>query len=649
MNASPKDVGVFIRVSTEEQAQGESPENHKLRAEAYAQAKGWNVVETYDLAGLSGKSIIKHPETIRMLDDVKNGHIEALVFSKLARLARNTRELLDIADYFEEHGADLVSLGESIDTSTPAGKLFFTVLAALGQFEREEIASRVAASVPIRAKRGMPLGGQASYGYKWVDKKLVIDEKEAPIRRKIYELFLEHRRKRTVARVMNEMGFRTRKGAKWSDTSIDRLLRDTTAKGYHIANHTKSRGEGLGWDEKPESDWVTTKVEPIVSEELWEQCNVILEKSRQRPRQNRKGRRPKHLFAGLIRCKCGQKMYVESTSPKKYTCQKCRNKIPKADLETIFEEELKNFFLSSDEISKYFAAADRHAEKQQEILQTIDQDIKASDSSIETLLKLYEGGHLTGDAFSKRFQPLEDKKNQLEVEKAEIEAELSLLRIDKFSAEQVELEGRDLFSRWQTLSEEEKRPIIDSFCDGIIVGDKEVEVQITYFPSSKELSKRQHNLMGSLTFCSWSNSHFKPIEGYPKELNHIGDHLRKVRLDRGLRQTDLVEIIGAEVHSITNWEKGHTKPSFPKYYGRIIKWIGYNPFPAPANLGEKLWQIRMIRGITAAEASKEIGVDQTTFARWERNEKEPWGICLEKLNRWLALPRNYIDLCILCE
>src|ERR1043166_2031631 len=164
-----KNVGIWIRVSTEDQANGDAPEHHPERAKAYAIARGWNAVEVYDLAGQSGKGVMDHPEAKRMMADVKRGHIQALLFSKLARLSRNLREVQDFGDFFRDNNADLVSLNDSIDTSTAGGRMFFHLLAVFAKGEREEMVERVNASVITRAKMGKPINGMAPYGYQWVD------------------------------------------------------------------------------------------------------------------------------------------------------------------------------------------------------------------------------------------------------------------------------------------------------------------------------------------------------------------------------------------------------------------------------------------------------------------------------------------------
>lgn len=78
-----KAVGIWIRVSTEDQAKGESPEHHEKRARGYAESKGWNIKEVYHLEAMSGKSVIQFPETQKMLEHIKSGHITGLIFSQV--------------------------------------------------------------------------------------------------------------------------------------------------------------------------------------------------------------------------------------------------------------------------------------------------------------------------------------------------------------------------------------------------------------------------------------------------------------------------------------------------------------------------------------------------------------------------------------
>ena len=162
-----------------------------------------------------------------------------------------------------------------------------------------------------------PTGGVAPFGYRWEGGMLVVDESEAPVRKLIYELFLKHQRKKTVADILNECGYRTRKGAKFSDTTIDRLIRDTTSKGIRI------------------SDERETIVDAIVDSDVWKRANNLLGK--------KVTKRSSDLFSGLVFCFCGSKMPIPSNQ-KKYVCSSCKHKIEVKIVKEAFLDNLEKFF-----------------------------------------------------------------------------------------------------------------------------------------------------------------------------------------------------------------------------------------------------------------------------------------------------------------
>jgi len=490
-SALKKRVGIWIRVSTEDQAQGDSPEHHEQRAREYAKFNEWTVVEVYDLAGVSGKTVMENAEAKRMMADVKRGHITGLIFSKLARLARNTKELLEFADFFKQHNADMVSLQEKIDTSSPAGRLFYTMIAAMAQWEREEIADRVKASVSIRAKLGKPLNGKSPYGYHWKDKKLLPHPGEGPVRRLMYELFVEHSRKKTVARILNERGFRTRDGSKWSDTSVGRLIQDTTAKGIHRANYTRRVADNKPWALKPEHEWILMPVEPLITEELWQKCNDALEA--RTTKQARPAKHAAHLFAGLTFCACGKKMYVPSNSPK-YVCTGCRNKIPIVDLEAVFRDELKNYLLSPDKISAYLKAANGTITEKTQLLETLRSEQQKVKQQADQTYQLYLKEGLTVEQFKEIYQPLDARKKQIEADIPRVEAEVDMLTVKSLSSEQIMAEARDLHSRWPKMNQDERRKIVEILVKTIIIGNCEITLNLCYLPSFEEMANGQRIL-----------------------------------------------------------------------------------------------------------------------------------------------------------
>ncbi len=615
----PKAVGIWIRVSTEDQVKGESPEVHEKRARMYSEAREWEVREVYRLEAVSGKSVMGHPEAKRMLADIRSGHISGLVFSKLARLARNTRELLDFADAFRAAHADMISLHEAIDTGSPAGRFFFTLLSAMAQWEREEIAERIAASVPIRAKMGRHIGGTAQFGYQWKDKRFLPDPKEAPIRALMYELFREHRRIKTVARILNERGYRTRDGGPFVAVTVKRLLTDPTAKGLLRQNYTRSQGPNKNWELKPKEEWVETPVEPIVSAELWQEVNALLENRRLKGTQP--ARRSPHLFAGYAFCACGGKMYVWSNSPK-YVCKACRNKIPIKDLEAVYRDRLSQFVLSPEEIMGHRAAADEAISEKEALLHAAEAKLGKIETEDEQLYQLYLASGLTPPDFARRQKPLSERRRQLEDELPRLQAAVDVLKIGSASTAIAEESAADLASRWDLCSVEEKRQFVETITERITVGKEEVAISLLCLPASPH-----HEGNASLTLRTHVSALLRPSVPLvlsavlPKacipEPQTLGEHIRKRRVEAGLSQNALGRRLGVTGVALLQWEKDRTTPE-ARFYPALVAFLGYDPLPPAVTLSEKIKRHRLRLGLTQKQAARYIGISEETFAAWEK-------------------------------
>lgn len=492
-----KYAGIWIRVSTEDQAKGDSPQHHEYRARQYAESRGWEVKTVYHLEALSGKSIMQYAETKRMMRDIEKGEITGLIFSKLARVARNTVELLQMDEFFRKRSAHLISLEESIDTTSPIGRHFFTQIASNAQWEREETAARVAASVPVRAQLGKPLGGAAPFGYAWVNKQLVIDEKEAPIRKLMYEIFLKYRRKKTTARELNDLGYRTRNGEKFSDTTVGRLLRDTTAKGMKLANYTKSTGTKKKWAYKDKKDWVKTACPPIVSEEVWDECNRILDE--QGEKRKKVGRKPVHLLSGLVTCACGKRMYVfHNTDTLTYTCKECKNRIPVETIDEIYKEQLKTFFLTDTDIEDYLAQTIGIVEEKETLLTKVEADSTTIRKRMNDLVTLRLDGEMNKENFTVYYKPLEEQIAQLETQLPELKEEVETLQTLRLSSEEGLHEAKNLYDHWDDIAYEQKREIVEMITKSIIIGKDEIHLSLAHIPSLSKISEN-----GNATMPVW--------------------------------------------------------------------------------------------------------------------------------------------------
>jgi site-specific DNA recombinase len=278
------------------------------------------------------------------------------------------------------------------------------------QWEREEIAERVSASVLIRAKLGKSINGTSPYDYVCKDRKLVIQPEEAAVRRKTYELFLQYHRKEQVSKALNAAGYRTRDGNIWRDTSILRILNESSAKGTYVFNTMRMTGT-----------W-RTELKP--------------------------GKQVVHLFSGLAHCSCESRMYVAANNPK-YFCRKCRNKIPIVDLENIARRELKSFFGKPERIAGHLREADQNLTEKSTPLDTHRREVQKVKEEMHQTHQLYLKQQISGDGFRDLYGPAEERLKQLNAELPKLEAEVDFLKVNRLSATDVLHEANSLDERWR--------------------------------------------------------------------------------------------------------------------------------------------------------------------------------------------------------
>ena len=118
--------------------------------------------------------------------------------------------------------------------------------------------------------------------------------------------------------------------------------------------------------------------------------------------------------------------------------------------------------------------------------------------------------------------------------------------------------------------------------------------------------------------------------GYPCVLNHLGDHLRKRRMDLGLQLKDAARQLGAHQASVAHWEAGRFEPDL-RHLPAVIGFLGYDPRPQPTNAGERLVRLRKGLGLSQKDLAGQLGIDPSTLAKWEVGRRAPQGTYLVKV------------------
>jgi site-specific DNA recombinase len=211
----------YIRVSTADQArEGWSLGGQRKRIRAYCESRGWKLAKVYADEGVSSGA--RRPAFERMVSDVLGDGISVIVALKLDRLGRSAAGLLTFYEQLEAKGVHVVTIEDSIDTSTANGRLMRTVLAAVAEWERDAIRDRTRNGVRAAMDGGKRVG-QPPFGYAVQDGRLVEQKSEQRVLRRIQSRHEAGHSYATIARELNDDGVPAR-GGRWHATTIARTL-----------------------------------------------------------------------------------------------------------------------------------------------------------------------------------------------------------------------------------------------------------------------------------------------------------------------------------------------------------------------------------------------------------------------------------------
>lgn len=484
-----KKVAIYIRVSTQEQAQhGYSIGEQRERLVAFCKAHDWLVSDVFVDGGYSGSNLDR-PGIQSLIENINK--FDLVLVYKLDRLSRSQRDTLHlIEEIFLPAGVDFVSISESFDTSTPFGRAMVGILSVFAQLERETFKERSKMGRLARAKEGLWHGsGTPPIGYDYINGNLVVNEYEAEQVREIYRLYIEGESPIKIATYLREKGYTTKTSNPWAEkhrgTGVVRVLTNDIYTG--VNRYCGVVVEGA--------------FPAIIDRETFEKAQQIKEK-RSNIYSTSNGYHSKFLLTGMIFCARCQSRYFayHKSAPSKttpgYTYYACYSRVaPKSSsakaahcdnrnwrvdlLENRVMQEVRKLFFSPkylDKLTKKNAAAKKTEKKNPEEA-ALKRKIADLDRKISRSMDLYENDSIPAEVLSQRIEGFYREKVALSNRLSEI----------KPPTEQKDYDSQgiaDLVSNfalvWDSADFDEKRQILFSLIDRILIDGDDVIIEWSF-------------------------------------------------------------------------------------------------------------------------------------------------------------------------
>ena len=473
-----------MRVSTEDQArEGFSLPEQKERLEAYCKFNGYKIVEYYTDAGISAKTGNHRPEYDRMLEDGKQGKINMIIALKLDRITRSTRDWETLMDYLEKYNINIAFVNDDINTTTANGKMVSRIMMSVSQNEIERTSERTIIGLEGAIKQGH-IPARAPLGYKHIDKKLIPDPLTKDIVIRIYNLYFEGLTYNTIAKLFNKEKVCGK--TNWKDTSILKIITNVIYKGDYIQGKTTRNPR-----------YFPDVVEPIVSKELWDSCQVQKKKN-----QRNYMRSQTYIFLQKLKCpKCGRILAGGASHKIKadkwyyyYRCEKCRGNIREHEIEDSIKELLSDIFEYDSVVNEFFLPVLQN--KIHNPKEDFEKEITNLNNKKIRIRKAYIDELFTEEEYKEETNIIENKIKDLkkkileneQVNKLNLSVDDILVKRDMDFINSIKLPilYNAFIDSWDGLEREEKAEIVMKYIDDIeleLVNNK-YKVKLTNFRST---------------------------------------------------------------------------------------------------------------------------------------------------------------------
>ena len=531
----------YARVSTDKDEQLNSLDNQVTYFEEFIKNKAnWEYAGGYIDEGLSGKSVEKRTNFLRMIKDAKDGAFDLIITKEISRFSRSTLDSIKYTQDLLTYGAGVLFQSDNINTLLPDSELRLTIMASIAQEEVRKLSERLRFGYKHSIEKGRVLGQNNLFGYHKEDGKLSIVEEEAEVIRKIFAMYIEGKfGVRRIARELEKEGILSpNTGRMFGSDSIRNMIQNPKYKGFYCSGKTVSidyrqnKRIRIG-----ENDWTVFKDEnipAIVSEEIWDKANDIYKQRGEKSKKNEGAYLQRYPFSGKLVCaEHGTSYHRHIYKSKKrgeqevWNCKlyRLKGKVDGCDSPTLYTTELqeilggiyRTIYDGRDQVINglmeiYSSVGGGENDYAKEIAAK-EGEIAKIDKNKDQLLDLLMEGLISKQDFKRRNDLLNEDIERIESEINDIKNEIKLQSKNKTDLQSLKRTLEEEFDKNADFATELNNTLLDKIIVHKIGNDKNhIRLEIRLNLGNSYLAEVENNNIISLEQIGISQAQVSRLE-----------------------------------------------------------------------------------------------------------------------------------------